>query len=243
MSARFVTTQWSQVIAARDGADTKADRALAALCEAYWYPLYAFLRSRGSGPDEARDLTQGYFAYLLEKDVLQSIDPEAGRFRSFLVASLNHFVANERRRQRARKRGGDMRAVSLDTGVAETRFRHEPTDRLTPEQLFERRWALTVLERAVRRLETEWADTDRGRQFQHLKAHLTGQEPRIPLRQIAVELGMTEVAVRGALHRLRQRFGQLIREEIAETVANPGDIDDEVRHLLAVVGPWEPARG
>ena len=242
MGAKFATTQWSQVLAARDPTDTESQRALASLCEAYWYPLYAFVRSQGHDPDESRDLTQAYFAYLLEKNILKDVDPSAGRFRSFLLASLKHYVSNERRKQSALKRGGGTRTISLDTEDAEKRYGMEPVEQRTPEQVYEHRWALTVLQRAVERLETEWAEGERRKQFEHLKSHLTGQEPRIPFREVASELGMTEVAVRGAMYRLRQRFGQLIRAEIAETVANPDEVDDEVRHLLAVVGPWESDR-
>jgi RNA polymerase sigma-70 factor (ECF subfamily) len=239
VGAKFATTQWSQVLAARDPRGTESQKALAWLCEAYWYPLYAYVRSQGHGADNSRDLTQAYFAYLLEKNILEDVDPSAGRFRSFLLASLKHYVANERRKQNALKRGGGTQTISLDTEDAEIRYGLEPADRLNPEQVYENRWALTVLERAMRRLETEWREGERRKQFEHLKAHLTGQEPRVPFREMAAELEMTEVAVRGAMHRLRRRFGQLIRDEIAETVANPDEVDEEVRHLLGVVGPWE----
>ncbi len=242
MAARFATTQWSQVLAARDATGTESRQALTLLCEAYWYPLYAFVRSQGHDPDEARDLTQAYFAYLLEKNILEDVDPSAGRFRSFLLATLKHYVANELRKERTLKRGGGTRTLSLDTKGAESRFGLEPVDRLTPEQLYEHRWALTVLERAMECLSAEWADADKSSQFKHLRPHLTGQEPRVPFREVAAELGMSEVAVRGAMYRLRQRMGQLIRAEIKETVANPGEVDDEVRHLLAVIGPWEAHR-
>jgi RNA polymerase sigma factor (sigma-70 family) len=236
MGARFATTQWSQVLAARDATSTESRQALAALCQAYWYPLYAFVRSKGNDVDESRDLTQSYFAYLLEKNILKDVDPEAGRFRSFLLASLTHYVSTERRKQNTLKRGGGTQTISLDTEDAENRFGLEPVDRMTPDQVFERRWALTVLERALKRIETEWADAE---QFKHLKPHLAGQEPRVPFREVAAELDMTEVAVRGALFRMRRRLGELLRAEIAETVADPSDVDDEVRHLLAVIGPWE----
>jgi RNA polymerase sigma-70 factor (ECF subfamily) len=242
VGARFATTQWSQVLAARDPTDTESRRALASLCEAYWYPLYAYVRSQGHDPEESRDLTQAYFGYLLEKNILEDVEPSKGRFRSFLLASLKHFVANELRREHTLKRGGGTQTISLDTAEAENRYGLEPVDRLTSEQVYEHRWALTVLERSLARLKAAWSEGERERQFEHLKPHLTGQEPRIPYREVAAELGMTEVALRGAMHRLRQRFGELIRDEIAETVANPNEVDDEVRHLLAVVGPWESRR-
>jgi DNA-directed RNA polymerase specialized sigma24 family protein len=154
MGARFATTQWSQILAARDATSTESRRALAALCQAYWYPLYAFVRSKGHDVDESRDLTQSYFAYLLEKNILKDVDPEAGRFRSFLLASLTHYVSTERRKQNRLKRGGGTQTISLDTEDAENRFGLEPVERLTPDQVFERRWALTVLERALQHLET-----------------------------------------------------------------------------------------
>jgi len=236
MNARFATTQWSQVLAARDGTDTRAHEALTALCETYWFPLYAYVRRTGHDPDDARDLTQAFFAYLLEKKVLEDAEPSAGRFRSFLLATLKHFVANEHRRDRALKRGGDVQTVSLDAEEAERRFRYEPTAESTPEEAFEQRWAMAVLEQALSRLQSEWADTDRGEQFECLKPHLTGQEPRIPFKQVGARLRMSESSARGAMYRLRQRFGQLIREEVAETVADPDQVDDEVRHLLGILG-------
>jgi RNA polymerase sigma-70 factor (ECF subfamily) len=242
VGGRFTTTQWSLVLAAKEATGAESQKALAALCEAYWYPLYAYVRSQGHSPEESQDLTQAYFAYLLEKNILEDVDPSAGRFRSFLLATLKHFVSKERRKQNTLKRGGGTRTISLDTEEAEHRYGQQPADQLTPEQVYENRWALTVLERAIGHLETEWSEGARQKQLEHLKSHLTGQEPRIPFRDVAADLEMSEVAVRGAMHRLRQRFGQLIREEIAETVASPDDIDDEVRHLLAVVGPWESTR-
>lgn len=243
MNAQFATTQWSLVLAARDGAGTEAQRALTALCEAYWIPLYAYVRSRGHDPDESCDLTQGYFAYLLEKEILQDVRPSAGRFRSYLLASLKNFLGHEYRHQRALKRGGATITVSFDAAAAEDRFIQEPTDKLNPEQIFEHRWALTVLERALSQLQSEHADQDQQRRFELLKPHLTGRQPRVPFRQIAQKLKMTDTAVRGAMYRLRQRYGRLIREEIAETVADPEEVDEEVRHLLGVVGPWEPPQG
>ena len=236
LGARFATTQWSQVLAARDGSDTRAQEALTGLCETYWFPLYSYIRSRGHDPDDARDLTQAFFANLLEKDILEEVEPSAGRFRSFLLASLKHFVANERRRERALKRGGGMQSISLDCAEAEQRFRYETTTQASPDEVFEYRWAMTVLEQALTRLQREWVDTGRGEQFDCLKPHLTGQEPRTPFRDVGVQLRMSEVSARGAMYRLRQRFGQLIRAEVAETVADSEKIDDEVRHLLDILG-------
>ena len=242
MGAQFVTTQWSQVLAARDGGDTEARQALAGLCEAYWYPLYAFVRRQGHNAEEARDLTQGYFAYLLEKDVLQDVDPAAGRFRSFLLVTLKHYLSHERDKASALKRGGGTQTVSLDAQAAEDRYHLEPGDDLTPEQIFERRWALTVVERSLARLRRETAEGDRPELFDHLKGSLTGEEPHTPYRDVATELGMSEGAVRGTVHRMRRRLGGFLRSEIAETVANPDEVDDEARHLLTMIGPWEPQR-
>lgn len=236
VSRRFATTQWNVVLAARDGSDSQARQALEALCEAYWYPLYAYVRRRGHPADEARDLTQAFFADLLGRDFLGVIDQSKGRFRSFLLASLEHFLSHERDKERALKKGGGARTLSLDADIAETRYRHEPADPLTPELVFERRWGLTVMQRAMERLQTEFADqTER---FEHLKPCLTGANPD-RFRDVAVALGMTETAVKAAVHRLRQRYGRLLREEIAETVASAAEVDEEVRHLLGVIRPWQ----
>lgn len=236
MSRRFATTQWNVVLAARDGNDSQARQALEALCEAYWYPLYAYVRRRGYPADEARDLTQAFFADLLGRDFLGVIDQSKGRFRSFLLASLEHFLSHERDKERTLKKGGGARTLSLDADVAETRYRHEPADPLTPELVFERRWGLTVMERAMERLQTEFADQPE--RFEQLKPCLTGANAD-RYREMAVALGMTENSVKAAVHRLRQRYGRLLREEIAETVASAAEVDEEVRHLLGVIRPWQ----
>ncbi len=240
MGGPFATTSWSQVLAVRDGSPNEAQQALAALCEAYWYPLYVFVRRQGIDPEDARDLTQAYFAQLLEKDYLHDVDPSEGRFRAFLKVSCKHFLTKERDKARALKRGGKANTISLAAEEAEGRYRFEPVDRLTPEEIFERRWALTVLERVLEKLRQEFSEADKEEEFVRLKGCLTGEEPRIPYRQVATELGSSEGAVKASVHRLRQRFGRLLREEIVETVAHPGDVDDEVRHLLGVIAPWEP---
>ena len=241
MSGKVATTQWSQVLAARDGTDTEAQAALESLCQTYWQPLYAYIRHGGVRPEEAMDLTQGFFAEFLEKGFLTHVDPSKGRFRSFLLASLRHFLAHERRRDRTLKRGGNTRTLSLDTDVAEEFYGGEPASR-TPEEVFEEGWALTVLDRAMDRLrEHSKAYTDPN-QFQLLRQYLTSSEPQAPYNQVAHALGMNEGAVRTAVHRLRKRFGQCLRAEIAEIVSDPADVDDEVRHLLEVVNPNQ-ARG
>jgi RNA polymerase sigma-70 factor (ECF subfamily) len=237
VSARVATTQWSQVLAARDGSDTEARRALEILCQTYWQPLYAYVRQQGSAPDEARDLTQAYFAELLEKDLLADADPAKGRLRSFLLASLRHFLSHERDRGRALKRGGGTRTLSLDTSAGEESYALRVADEMTPEDLFESRWAMTVLDRAMGRLRRDAVESGNRDQFEQLQQYLTSAGSRIPYRKVAAELSMSESAIKSAVQRLRKRLGQCLRAEIAETVANPGDVDDEVRHLLAIVRP------
>lgn len=236
VSKRFATTQWNLVLAARDGTETQARAALSTLCEAYWYPLYAYIRRRGHSAEDARDLAQAFFADLLGRDFLKGIDRSKGRFRSFLLASLSHFLSHEHDRQAALKRGAGAQPLSLDAAAAEARYELEPADRLTPELVFERRWGLTVMERAMERLRLESAGEPE--RFDVLKACLTGAEPSRH-RDVGRQLGMSEPAVKAAVHRLRQRFGRVLREEIAETVTDVHEVDDELRHLLAVVQPWQ----
>lgn len=240
MSPEFATTQWSMVLAARDGSDTEARRALEGLCNSYWYPLYAFVRGQGKDPDSARDLTQAFFAELLEKDMLQAIDRSKGRFRSFLLASLKNFLSHERDKAEALKRGGGTHTVSMDADDAETRYQLEPVDALTPDQIFERRWGLTIMERAMARLETETnSSAVRPDQFEQLKPFLTGSEPSIPYKEVASDLGTSEGAIKTAVHRMRQSYGRILRQEIAETLGNPAELDNELRHLLTVIRPWQ----
>ena len=238
MQTRFATTSWTKVLAAREAPSTEARQALESLCRVYWYPLYAFVRRQEHDPDASRDLTQAYFAELLEKGYLEDYDPERGHFRVFLMASLKHFLSKQRDKALAWNRGGRADVVSLATPEVEGRYRFEPVDRLTPEQIFERRWALTVLERALGRLRREQEDADRGREFTRLEGFLTGQQAIASYRDVAAELGTSEGAVKTSIHRLRRRYGQLLRSEIAETVSNPAEVDDEVKHLLVVIAPW-----
>jgi RNA polymerase sigma-70 factor (ECF subfamily) len=235
---RWATTSWTQVLAARDAPSSESRLALEALCRVYWYPLYAFVRRQGEGPEDARDLTQAYFAQLLEKGYLDDYDPSRGRFRVFLMASMRNFLSKEREKARAWKRGGRAGVVPLDEVDPEGRYRHEPVDRLDPEQVFERRWALTLLERVLDRLREEQVAAGREKEFGRLKGLLTGEQPKVPYRDVAAELGTSEAAVKASVHRLRQRFGTLLREAIAETVASPQEVDDEVRHLLGTIAPW-----
>lgn len=239
MGNRVATTQWSQVLAARDGSDTQARRALEGLCHTYWSPLYAYSRSLGHDADEAQDLTQGFFTHMLEKDLLQGVEPSRGRFRSFLLISLKNYIAHQHRSRNTLKRGGGTTTIALDVGDVEETLIAPPIQSMTPEEVFEYRWGLTVLERALHRLRSEWDEQERRKLFDGLLPHLTGQDPRVPIRKVGAELGMTETAARGAMYRLRQRFGQLIRAEIGEIVAEEADIDAEARHLLAVIKPWQ----
>lgn len=231
----FATTQWSLVLAAGDTKDPQSRRALASLCEAYWYPLYAYIRRRGYSPHDAQDLTQAFFAFVLKTQLFEVADARRGRFRSFLLASLNNFLANHWRKESSPRRGGGSRPLSIDLDEGERRYAREPADRLTPERIFDRRWALTLLEQVLARLADEQAAAGRAEHFRHLKAYLVGESAR-PYRDVAAETGLTESAVKVAVHRLRKRFGQLLRAEIAETVAGPSDVDDEVRQMMEVLG-------
>ncbi|MGB3563009.1 MAG: sigma-70 family RNA polymerase sigma factor [Thermoanaerobaculia bacterium] len=235
MSAQIATTQWSQVLAARDGSETEAHRALEGLCQTYWQPLYAYVRHQGASPDEASDLTQAYFTELLEKDLLADVDPAKGRFRAYLLATLRNFLSRDRTKAGRLKRGGGTSTLSLDMEAGEERYSVHPVEMMTPEDIFEHRWAVTVLDRAMGRLERDSSFTGGEEQFRSLKPYLTGDLPRLPYRQVAASLGMSEGAVKVAVHRLRKRFGEYLRLEIAETVVDPSDVDDEVRHLLEVV--------
>ena len=194
----------------------------------------------GFDADEAQDLTQAYFAELLEKGYLEHFDPSLGRFRVFLMSSVKHFISKEREKAQTWKRGGRASLVSLDVSGGEGRYLCEPVERMTPEQVYEQGWALTMLERVLDRLRGELQEADRAVEFDLLKEFLTGTEPKRPYRDVAAELSSTETAVRSAVRRLRQRFGVLLRQEIAGTVARPEAVDDEVKHLLGVIAPWGP---
>jgi RNA polymerase sigma factor (sigma-70 family) len=237
----FPTTAWSTISQARRGHSDASRAALAALCEAYWWPLYNYARRRGCSAGDAGDLTQGYFALLIEKDYLHQLRIREGRFRAFLLTSFRHFISKSRDRARALKRGGASRGPSLDANAADSRYALEPRDTDTPESLFERDWALTLLERALERLRQEAIDAGRELEFERLRQYLTGEEPRAPYSAVAADLRSTEAAVKMAVHRLRRRYGCLLREEISQTVAGPSDVDAELRYLLARLRPWEPS--
>lgn len=232
---QFATTQWSVVLAAGDSQDPHFHDALADLCQRYWYPVYAYVRRWGTDADAAQDLAQGFFCHLLEKRTLKSVSRDRGRFRSFLLGCLKLYVADERDRARAAKRGGGTAAVPLDLDAAEQRYASETDPKESPDRLFARRWALEVLAQTHARLAEDLeraADPERSRR---LARFLTdGDAPRY--RDVAAELGMSESAVKVAVHRLRRRFGTLLREEVARTVADPERVDEELRFLLDAVG-------
>jgi RNA polymerase sigma factor (sigma-70 family) len=231
----FATTRWSLVIAA-GGSSLPARDALAELCRLYWYPLYAYIRRKGNAHAEAEDLTQEFFARLLERGDLAAVDPARGRFRSFLLAACNHFLSNQRDRDRTLKRGGGRQPLPLDFGAAERRYDAEPGHDQTPERLFERRWTLALLDHVLQRLQQDYEGSRKGALFQRLKGQLAG-EAAASYAEAAAGLGLTEGAVKVAAHRLRQRYGELLRDEIAQTLDDPAAVDDEIRALFAALVP------
>lgn len=231
MGRAFDTTQWSIVLAARGGEGSRARAALDQLLATYWPPLYAFVRRSGQAPEDAADLVQAYFARFLEKHYLDDVRPEAGRFRSFLLASLRHFLANEWDRQNAARRLGDRTALSLDFLAAEQGFVAEARDTRTPEEEYERRWALATLARALAALARDEEAAGRGPQFAELRAYLTDNDEQT-YAAVAARLGTSEGAIKVAVLRLRRRYGDRLRAAVAETVATPEEVDDELRHLL-----------
>lgn len=230
----FASTQWSMVLQAR-GAGDAARQALAELCSLYWYPLYLFIRRQGFPPDQVEDLTQDFFTQLFEKDFLQAVDRERGRFRAFLLACCRHFLANQRDRAQAQKRGGGRRCLSLDIAKAENRYCHEPPCHETAEKAFERRWALTLLEHTLDQLQEEYRLAGNGLLFDRLKPCLVGAPTATSYHQIAAALTMTEDAVKKAAQRLRQRYRAILREHIAATVEGPDLVDDEIRDLFSAL--------
>jgi RNA polymerase sigma factor (sigma-70 family) len=231
--SQFPTTRWSLVVAAGDPQRKEARSALVSLCENYWYPLYAYLRRRGYRADEAQDLTQEFFIRVLEGRYLDRADPEKGRFRSFILTSLKFFVADEEDRQRARKRGGGM-VVPLEFSSGEERYQREPAHDETPERIFERRWALSLIDRVVEKLREEFVQHGRPEHFERLKVFLLGQSDA-PYAALAREMNTSEGALKVAIHRLRKRYRELFRQEIADTVADPVEVESELRYLAAVL--------
>ncbi|MBI5386538.1 MAG: sigma-70 family RNA polymerase sigma factor [Verrucomicrobia bacterium] len=234
--AEFPTTHWSVIVQAGQHSTAEATAALEQLCRTYWYPLYAYVRRRGYGPEEAEDLTQEFFARLLQKEFLAGVAPDKGKFRSFLLASLNHFLANEWARAQTAKRGGGREWVSLDDTEYEHRYALEPASETTPEKLFERQWALTLLDQALQRLRQESVAAGKAAQFDRLKGFLSSEGSEPSYAGLAAEWQMTPNAVAAAVYRLRQRYRECVREEIAQTVAGPEELEEELRHLFGALG-------
>jgi RNA polymerase sigma-70 factor (ECF subfamily) len=231
-----VTTRWSVVLAAQQSESADADTALEALCHAYWQPLYAYARRRGHSPHDAEDLTQGFFARLLEKEYLRSVHRDKGRFRQFLLMAFKRFLANEWDRSRRLKRGSLQTLIPIDGAFAERLYQTEDAAQNGSAELaFERRWALSLLDRALSRLKAEFEKSGKGSEFALLKSSLELQRDTMAYAKFAAALGVTEGAVRVAVHRLRKRFRQIFREEVAQTVENESAVDDEVRHLIAAL--------
>lgn len=233
--ATFDTTHWSLVLSAGGNDDEKAHAALEQLCAAYWYPLYVFARRQGYDAAASEDLTQEFFTQLLQRKDLSEVGPDRGRFRSFLLASFKHLIANQYHHQHAEKRGGKVALISLDSEAPEMRYQCEPTEPMTPEILFDRRWALTVLGRAMDRVREEYEVAEKADLFEELKEFLSHQKS-LPHADLAARFGISVSAVGVTIHRLRKRYTEVLRDEISRTVQRPEDIDDEVRHLIAAVG-------
>jgi RNA polymerase sigma-70 factor (ECF subfamily) len=229
--SRFETTRWTLVLAAGSTHVSAAHEALAELCQRYWYPLYAYARRYGFDAEDARDVVQGFILSLLERDDLRAVRPERGRFRAFLLVSLRHFMDNQRVHDRAQKRGGGQPTLSLEFEFGEDRYRLEPAAESTPETLFERNWALTVLDQVFRRIRAEWEARGKADEFDRLKGCLMGELPPGGYKALAAEIGTSEAAGKMAVQRLKRRFQEELRSEIADTATNDA-VDDELRHLL-----------
>jgi RNA polymerase sigma-70 factor (ECF subfamily) len=234
--ARFPTTHWSCVVRAGDPSVPGARKAIEELCRAYWFPLYAFVRRQGNEPEAAADLVQGLFVKLMEHNALAAADAGRGRFRTFLLAACRNYLADCRKLDRAQKRGGGRAAVSIDSAAAEGSYSAEPVDHLTPERLYERDWALSLLQRVLSGMRREYENDGKAALFARLEPTLAGGPEALSHAAIAAALGMTEEAVQVAAYRLRRRYRRLLRAEIAATVADPADVDDEIRALFAALG-------
>ncbi|MGD0094618.1 MAG: sigma-70 family RNA polymerase sigma factor [Planctomycetota bacterium] len=232
----FATTHWSVVLAAAEEERPAAAEALETLCRTYWYPLYAFVRRRGYGPQDTEDLLQGFFARFLEKHYLGDVDQAKGQFRSFLLAALKHYLANEWDKAKAVKRGGRVEFLSLEAEAAESRYYEEPVSDLTPEKLYEQRWAYELLERVMARIQHEFDASGQSPLFEALKGFLLGESQGVSYADVAAQQGLSEGALKKRVQRLRLRYQRLLREEIAHTVARPEDVEDEIRYLFSVVG-------
>lgn len=230
----FATTHWSIVLSAADQETPGATAALETLCRTYWYPLYAYVRREGLNPEDAQDATQEFFASLLRRNSLTRVAPEKGRFRSFLLAAMRHFLSDQRDRAQTIKRGGRAVIFSMDAQEAEERYRVEPVDHLDAEKIYERRWAMTLLQQAVVRLRDEMAAAGKAELFERLKGFVSGDR-EVKCGDVSALLGMSEGATKSAVHRLRQRYRELVREEIAHTVADPAEIDSEIAYLIELL--------
>jgi RNA polymerase sigma-70 factor (ECF subfamily) len=228
----FVTTHWSVVVAAGRSDTTRARHALGKLCQTYWYPLYAYVRRRGYSAHDSQDLTQEFFTQLLARESLTAANPDKGRFRSFLLTSLNHFLINEWNKRRSRKRGGNCPTFSLDWAAAEERYDLEPIDDTTPDKLFEKQWALALLNEVLNQLEAEHRLSDKIKLFTALRETLLGSRESQPYEKLATELSLTEGAIKVAVHRLRKRYRELIRAEISHTLDQTENIEEEMRRLF-----------
>lgn len=232
----FATTHWTVVLAAGGQSTPLADRALEELCRVYWYPLYAYVRRQGHSKEDAEDLTQGFFARFLERNYLEGVTSEKGRFRAFLLAALKHYLANAQDRALSQKRGGGAQVLSLDWQDAETRYQIEPPDRLSPDKLYDRAWAMMLLEKVIARLRDECAAEGKAGLFECLKPFLMVGKSAIPYPQAAEQLGLNEGAVRVAVHRLRRRYRELLRQEITQTLADPAMLQEELQALFSAFG-------
>jgi len=232
----FHTTHWTVIEAAGGGDGTKTRDALASLCATYWYPLYTFIRRQCPSPHEAEDLTQEFFRQFLERQSVQKAERSVGKFRSFLLACLKNFLINERRAATAQRRGGGVALIPLPTNDAETRYLHEPCDKLTPEAVFDRRWGFAVLERTMADLRREYTIGGKSSLFEDLQGFLPSGQGTLSREEVAARRGATVGAIDVAIHRLRQRFGALLRQEVARTVSSAAEVEDEIRYLISVLG-------
>jgi RNA polymerase sigma factor (sigma-70 family) len=235
-AAWFVTTHWSVVLDAKGQDTTRANEALEKLCHTYWRPIYAFIRRNGSNPADAQDLTQEFFYRLLSKQYLRHLQDQRGKFRSFLLTFVKHFLSDERDKASAQKRGGGQALFSLDDTVGEDLFQAETATKLTPDQLFERSWAQTVLQQALHHLANEYRESGKAALYEKLKDIQPGEHGPLSYCEIGAELGMSETAVKSAVHRLRRRHREILREVIAHTVTRAEDVDDEIRYLITLLG-------
>ncbi len=235
-SGEFTATHWSVVLAATEQERPEAAEALETLCRTYWYPLYAYVRRTGHGAEDAEDLVQGFFLHLLRRKILKSVQREGGRFRSFLLATFKHFLSDERDKVRAKKRGGECQFVSWDHDKAEQQFLREPVDIESPDRWFDRRWTLVLLERAMERLCQECMANGNDQRFTQLKGFVSGEKGLPSYAEVATQLGLSQCALKSVIFRLRRRYHELVREEVSQTVADPREVEEELRHLLAVFG-------